>query len=99
MALVEIVGGFDGAGTAPLHDADGMQYTVEIMDPVIEKTREAREIRRAVPTLPGETLQERWVIGQVVKNLRRGQTPAADPVILADKPERARRIGLHVHTL
>lgn len=53
--------------------ADGMQAAVQLTLPEIHEFVKEREFRGAVVILPEEGLQQGRIIGEIVKDFRRGQ--------------------------
>src|SRR6266851_2856304 len=59
-----------------------MQLALDVARPEVEEAPQDREFRRNVQMLPDEALQEGWVVGQMIEDLRRRH-----PVALQLQPQ------------
>src|SRR4029450_1434449 len=65
-----------GPNQARVRDRDRVERSLQLFQPEREKAVEHRKSRTQIIVLPDIGLQQRWMVGKPIKNLRSGQTIA-----------------------
>jgi hypothetical protein len=78
MNIENAIDGSIGIGTdkPPMREPHGMERAFQIDLPELQKSRHLGKVGRKIVVLPNVSLENRTEIGQVVKDMSRGQTVA-----------------------